>query len=114
MPCIEVVEARAKYKGGNKALQKKLKRIENSNQCEDPQKTTKKQRINEADNLHSAGHWGEIRREVNPPLALSEISMDPPDRASWPGNLSGNHFSNDADFDEYLVKVLSCQKIVDA
>ena len=111
--CLEVVEAREKYKGGNKALQKKLKRIEWKNPCEDPQKTTKKQRINEADNLNSAGHGGEIRGEVNPPLALSEILMDPPDRASRPGNLSESPFSSDADFDEYLGQVLACQKIAD-
>ena len=105
-PCIEVLEARAKYKGGNKALQKKLKRIEKSNQCEDPQKATKKQRINEADNLRSAGYGGEIKGEVKPPPALSKILMDPTDRASRPGNLSESPFSNDADLDECLVQVL--------
>ena len=39
--------------------------------------------------------------------------MDPPDRASRPGNLSESPFSNDADFDEYLGQVLACQKIAD-
>ena len=50
---------------------------------------------------------------MNPPPALSEILMDPPDRASRPGNLSESPFSNDADFDEYLVQVLACQNIVE-
>ena len=40
--CIEMLEARAKHKGGNKHLQNKLKIIEWKNKCQDPQQTTKK------------------------------------------------------------------------
>ena len=87
-PCIEVVEARAKYKGGNKALQKKLKRIEWKNKCQDTQKTTKKQRINEADNLRSAGYGGEIKEETKLPFCWIKVQMNPADRADRPANLA--------------------------
>ena len=50
---------------------------------------------------------------MNPPPSLSDISMDPLDRASRTRNLSESPFSNDADFDEYLGQVLACQKIAD-
>ena len=112
--CIVVHEARQKYAGTSKKNKNKVKFAERHNKCENPTSTNKKRRINELENLRSAGHGSRIRREVDPPPSLTELQMDPADRAARPGDLIEAPISNDAEHDEYLRIVLQCTQTAEA
>lgn len=109
--CVLVHQAREKYSGSSKINKKKLKKAERHNKCENPKSTNKRRRINELENLNSAGHGGEIRGEVVPPPPLTELPLDPADRAARPGDLAETPISNEAEHNEYLRIVLECTKI---
>ena len=100
--CKVVLEARKKFAGSSKSKKNKIKHAENNNKCEKPTPSCKKRRINEVENLRSAGHGGRIRSEVAPLPSLAELQLDPADRAARPGDLTEAPISDDAEHDKYL------------
>ena len=106
--CKVVLEARKKYCGKHKNNKNKVKHAERQNKCENPPPSSKKRRINEVENLRSAGHGGQLRLEVAQSPTLAELQNDPVDRAARPGDLTEAPISNDAEHDEYLRVVSLC------
>ena len=107
--CDLVADKRKELRGSRN--NKKLKRFETANQCEDPATSNKKRRITEAENLQSSGHGGEIRGEIAPVPSLSEMYIDAATRAARPDDLRDDPFSDNAAVDEYTDIVLRCDKL---
>jgi hypothetical protein len=105
-------KAYAEYKLQNKGKrnEKKVKRFDTANKCENPTSAKRKRRLTEEENLRSKGYGKRIRGEIESPIASSDHRTS---RSSRPDRLSEDMF-DPAAYEEYTKLVILCTRAADA